>query len=433
VHRSPSARVLIASISIALGLAAPAAAQTKVGGPGPDRLVAAASGAILLGGGGPDTLLGGPGNDSLYGGRSSNTLSGGGGNNYVEGGTGDDQITAGDGANTLYGGTGHDTISAGNGNNYVDGGGAPDTIRLGNGNNVVHGGSGGADITVGSGNNTIFAPTGTVKAGGGVNRIYISSGYITAPIDCGGNPASVLYVNTASGSDDWAMGKLRANRLMTGCSTLQLYDGPGAIRTQQAGLWEQFSLIGSDRADKLLGGHGGGLIDAKGGDNIIWADQNHETGGAQAQGKNTTILAGNGDNQIFAGRGTNVVTVGSGDNFIRGGVFRNTITTGGGNNSIRLQGKSTNVITLNGGASYVESFINGTVQVTCQAGASAAIVYSRSKPKTNCGKVVNAKTKAGERMQLLGTIRIPASDAIVDAPPLPGDGGVGVPRPAQVG
>jgi Ca2+-binding RTX toxin-like protein len=423
---------------IAVGALVPASAtaQTLIGTPSPDRLVATApEGALLFGGGGYDDLVGGAGNDTLYGGRSGNRIRASGGNNYAEGGTGDDLITAGDGLNTIYGGSGHDTIRAGNGNNYVDAGGAPDHVELGDGDNVLHTGSGGGTFSVGNGSNTIYAGGGpmTLTAGTGVNRITVMSVAALQRVDCGGNPASVLIVNTSGGADQAAIDRAVASRKIVHCSTVASLDGPGVITAQTTGLWNRFKLIGDEGRDKLFGGHGGGFIDGKGGDNIIWADQNQLTGGKRARSKTTTIVASGGNNQIFGGRGTNQITLGSGNNFIRAGAWNNAITTGGGDNNVRLQGRGRNTITFNGGANYVESFTRASrPRIRCENGATAIIVHGMVRPRTNCGKVTNASTTAGKRLQLEGIERIVDSDPVVDQPALPGANGIGVPRPLPI-
>jgi Ca2+-binding RTX toxin-like protein len=74
-----------------------ACAQTKRGGPGPNRLRGTARGDRLFGLGGSDVLLGFGGRDCLFGGRGRDTLNGGGGADLLEGGAGADRLFARDG------------------------------------------------------------------------------------------------------------------------------------------------------------------------------------------------------------------------------------------------------------------------------------------------------------------------------------------------
>ncbi|MGX6448457.1 calcium-binding protein [Patulibacter sp. S7RM1-6] len=437
--RAPKLRrgavVAATGLALALGVTGAAEAKTLIGNPGPDRLVGKSPGGdVLFGGGGADTLIGGPGNDFIYGVRSGNTINGGEGNNYIEGGPGDDKVTVGNGANTIYTGSGHDTIVAGDGNNYVDPGGAPDNVTLGNGNNVLHTGSGGGNYTVGNGNNIIFYLSGpaNIKAGTGVNQIFVNSASAVQSVDCGGNPASVLYINPRTATGGISNAHAIEEGRIRNCANIIQQVGERRIKSRHAGKWDRFHLVGSDANDHLYGGHGGGEIEGKGGDNILWADSLKDTGGAKARSRTTKISAFNGDNQIYGGRGTNLITVGSGKNFIRAGQWTNRITTNGGDNVVRLQGKGRNTVTFNGGRNYVESFANGKYKpvIRCKKGAKGIVVYGRVKPKTNCGTRASAYSKKGKTLQVNGVVHIQDSDSATAGRPKPGDNGVGVPRPA---
>ncbi|MEH3055097.1 MAG: calcium-binding protein [Patulibacter minatonensis] len=429
----PAVWLRLAPAALALALVpAAASAAVKVGTPGPDNLTGnSPSGDVLVGGGGADTLTGGAGNDFLFGIRSGNRINGGGGDNYIEGGTGDDKVTAGNGNNTVYTGSGHDTIDLGNGNNYVDPGGAPDIVRLGDGNNVVNGGSGGVTISAGNGDNTIYALSGpdSITLGSGVNNVYMANVFQFKKIDCGGNPQSVLHLNKKVDPELKYIADAKRAGKVKGCANIVTFEGPRAIRSRLAGTWQRFKLTGTDGPDKLYGGHGGGSIDGKGGNNVLWADWIQGTGGARARSKTTRIKAANGNNIVYGGRGTNVISLGNGKNFVRGGAWHNTITVGTGINTIRLQGKGRNLVTIRGGSAYVESFANGSKPtVRCLGGAKGVIVFGNTRPKTNCATVESARSERGKILQVQGIEPVPDSDPVVLPAPEPGLT-AGVPRP----
>ncbi|MEH3055098.1 MAG: calcium-binding protein [Patulibacter minatonensis] len=422
--------VLLASTAVA---ATPAVSSGAVivGTPGGDTLVGTdPNGDLLFGGGGADTLTGGAGNDVIYGVRSGNTLNGGEGNNYIEGGAGDDKVTAGNGNNTVYGGSGHDSIALGDGNNYVDPGGAPDVVTLGNGNNVVNGGSGGMDLTGGNGNNLVYAAgLDSVTLGGGVNTVYVANVYNLKSVNCGGNPASKVLAGRKGDENGTGLRKAVASGKITGCPIVEQFDKEETSKATLAGTWDSFDLVGTEGPDRLFGGHGGGKIDGKGGNNILWADYLQDTGGARAQALTTSIRAGDGNNTVFGGRGTNLIELGNGKNFVRAGAWNNTITVGRGYNAIRLQGKGKNTVTIKGGTGYVEAFANGQKpSIRCEGGAKVSVVYGNTKPKTNCSPVVNARTSKGKILQVQGVEHIADSEPLVLPAPVPGEL-AGVPRP----
>lgn len=435
-------RVLVPlALVLSVAVVDSAAAETLVGTPGRDRLVAtSAEGDVLVGGGGHDTLIGGPGNDQFYGVRSGNTIRAGAGSNVVEGGSGDDIVTAGDGANTIHTGSGHDRIELGNGNNYIDAGGGPDSVVAGNGNNVLHTGTGGGVYRVGNGNNVIFFGSGPaeITAGTGVNVIYINTGSKPKLVDCGGNPASVLYINPVNTKG----GRGHAGGIKKGqyrnCATvlaLPTPENPAKGVTRIARGFGSYRLTGTeDRNDTLLGSHGSGTIDGRGGDNVMWSDHLKASGGKRAREAESTITAGNGNNTIYGGRGSASITVGSGINVIRGAEGDTRITTRGGAQVIRLRGTGRNTVTIRGGSAYVEAFTSRRRPVIrCLGGAKGTVVWGRVKARTNCRERSSAYSKKGRELQVKGVVRVEDSFTAFEGRPKPGDNGIGVPRPALVG
>ncbi|MEN0015514.1 MAG: calcium-binding protein [Solirubrobacteraceae bacterium] len=420
------------AVLVSIAAAAPASARVIVGTPGPDRLVGRdAGGDLLFGGGGANTLIGGPGPDVIYGVRSSNAIYGAGGDNYIEGGNGGDHVHVGDGNNTIYTGSGLDTIDAGNGNNYVDPGGAPDKVTLGNGNNVLNGGSGGVTANIGNGNNVVYLLSGPdiINLGTGVNQVYTASAQFTK-VNCGGNPLSTLYVNAAADPTGQRIKYALRHGRVVNCANIVPFNGPMAIKAQMVGTWQHYDLRAGNERAKLFGGHGGGTIQAGNGDNVIWADSIEDPGGRRARAQTSHVKTGNGNNLVYGGRGTNWLTVGDGNNFVRAGAYDNHVSVGDGDNVVNLAGKGHNVVDIHGGQTYVSSFANGTrPRIRCLAGADGTIVYGNTKPITNCRTVASARSKRGQRLQVLGVNHIVQSDPVVNAPIQPGQDGIGVPRP----
>ncbi len=417
-----------------------ATAATIVGTPGRDRLVATSSGGdVLVGGGGADTMIGGPGNDQFFGVRSGNTIRAGAGNNVIEGGTGDDNITAAHGNNTIHGGSGHDRIEVGNGNNYIDAGGSRTTVIAGDGNNVLHTGSGGGSYRVGSGSNVIFFGSGRaqITAGGGVNSIYINTGSRPASVDCGGNPASVLYINPRNQKGGTVHAGMIRRGEIRNCVNIVEQPTPadparGVTRIVRG--FSSYQLNGTaDRDDTLLGNHGSGTINGRGGNNVIWSDHLKDSGGKRARQAKSTITVGNGNNTIYGGRGSVTITAGSGVNVIRGGEGTTRITTRGGTQVIRLRGSGSNTVTLRGGTAYIESFTQRPPRIRCLNGAKGTVVWGRVKANTNCRDRSSAYSAKGRQLQVKGLVRVTDSSTFFEGRPAPGDNGIGVPRPAMVG
>lgn len=127
-------------------------AETILGTPCDDTIVAPPGVATVKGGGGDDTIVpapltaavdctagcfldigsqtfeGGPGDDLVFGERGNDHLFGGGGNDRLFGGIGDDQVKGGSGDDRLSGGFGHDSIDGEEDDDYVRGDATIDEI-----------------------------------------------------------------------------------------------------------------------------------------------------------------------------------------------------------------------------------------------------------------------------------------------------------------
>jgi Ca2+-binding RTX toxin-like protein len=119
---------------------------TKVGTPGPDRLVGTPRRDIIAGLGGNDTiyglggndvLCGGSGHDRLFGGPGRDTLLGQTGRDRLRGGTARDRLFGGAHADRLFGQGGPDLLLGGPGNDRLVGGAGIDTCYQNSGQGAL--------------------------------------------------------------------------------------------------------------------------------------------------------------------------------------------------------------------------------------------------------------------------------------------------------
>ena len=131
--------ILLASLALALPMAASAAppihhptfrSDFLVGTDGPDTIAGRAGADLIFGLGGDDTLYGGPGADRVFGGAGADIL---------HGGPGADTLRGGPGADTIFGGLGDDLIlAAGDGAvDTIDCGPGPDDVAIVDPSDVV--------------------------------------------------------------------------------------------------------------------------------------------------------------------------------------------------------------------------------------------------------------------------------------------------------
>ena len=80
---------------------------------------------------------------------------------------------------------------------------------------------------------------------------------------------------------------------------------------------------GTDLNDNLRGGARlGPDLRRSRGDDVIWGDQLHDTGGAAARKQLDELDGGAGNDTIYGGRGTNTILGGDGDDYLQGGGLR---------------------------------------------------------------------------------------------------------------
>jgi hypothetical protein len=85
---------------------------------------------------------------------------------------------------------------------------------------------------------------------------------------------------------------------------------------------------GTERNDKLLGGHGNDTIIGHGGSDVIWGDYK-PTGNPTAQ--RDVVRAGSGDDWVYGSHGRNTIYAGAGNDTVRVWFGRGFVNCGPGN------------------------------------------------------------------------------------------------------
>jgi Ca2+-binding RTX toxin-like protein len=225
--------------------------DTIYAGGGNDRAEGGAGDDFIDGGTGNDTLLGGDGNDTLLGDAGDDSLDGGAGNDSLDGGEGNDTLVGGAGNDTINSGNGNDSVLAGDGNDRVDAGAGDDTVEGGAGDDSILAGAGNDSVNAGIGNDTVNGGPGddTLDGGSGVDLLDYSD-------DTSGVTVNLL-TGTATSTDS-------GNDLISNFENITTGSGND-------------SIVGSDAANRIIGGAGVDTISAGAGDDWVLFDANDAT------------------------------------------------------------------------------------------------------------------------------------------------------------
>ncbi|KEO50941.1 LEPR-XLL domain-containing protein [Thioclava pacifica] len=308
---------------------------------------------------GADNVFGGDGGDAIYGGGANDTLKGDGE---------DDSDSSGDGADWIYGNDGEDAITGHLGNDVIFGGRGADNIDAGAGDDVIRGDY---DVAFGSALSTVktASPNATIGEtdlilgglgadfirGDGANDIIFGEedGFELGELAFSGL-GDTIY---GDGGDDVIRGQFGNDQIFGGDDEDLLIGGAGADTIHgdddadeiwgdrypadslpAAGESEQSSandrIEGGDGADLIHGQEGDDLIiggvsdtgeygvgDADTGDVIYGeaghdiilgddgtiTDATHYATNTTGTGGNDRIYAGNGDDQVAGGRGSDTL------------------------------------------------------------------------------------------------------------------------------
>ena len=345
------------------------------GGAGNDTIVGSAGGDILTGGAGNDSMTGNAGTDLLDGGDDNDTLTGNLGNDLFIGGNGEDRAkevanvnvtinaTTMTGLGTdqiggmeeiqLTGGTAGNRFDAtaatadllfdgGAGNDTLLGGNGFDTLLGGAGSDSLHGGAFGLDqLTGGAGNDTL-------NGGGGINdKVIEAATGATAAFSI--NQTTLTGVGTDSlvdvedvqltgttGNDTFAAGNTEALVKfigLGGTDTVTAVVGGNATVSSSGMFLNGNGTVGSfqfesiDRA-QLTGNDAANDIDASGfaGPTTILGGNGNDdlTGGSSAD----RLDGGNGDDELSGNAGNDVLIGGLGTDTLDGGLGNDSIDGG---------------------------------------------------------------------------------------------------------
>lgn len=327
------------------------------GDEGDDVLEGGAGVDLLLGGAGDDLLVGGIGNDTIDGGEGIDTVAfldiavpirfslaqlapqntGGAGVDRVRGvenvigGAGADQITGNGGANRLQGLGGNDVLSGGAGNDVLEGGAGNDTMLGGAGIDTADYSSSAAAVRV-----DLALTRAQATGGGGTDTLREVENLVgTALADILGGNALANRLDGGQG-DDQLEGRAGDDILRGGGGNDRLDGGAGIDTVSYRGARNGITIdlartgpqaadgndtlisiegvIGTGRADRLLGSNGDNVLVGGGGNDTI-----------EGRDGDDRIAGGAGDDALDGGAGDDVVSLGLGNDAAQGGLGTDTI------------------------------------------------------------------------------------------------------------
>ncbi len=306
---------------------------------------------------------------------------------------------------------------------------------LGNGNNVLVTASGGGTFTLGNGNNTVYYGSGVVSitAGSGVNTFWLSATGGVRHLDCGGNPASIVYVNqdTIQGN---SLERLVRQRTV-GCARFALFDGAPRITASIAAPWSRFDLVGGPAATSSSAATAAAASPA--------ARATTSSGPTSTRSRPAGESREHDDHhgrqrqqphlrwprhQLHPRRQRR-----------QHGARRQPPQPHLARRRLQPRAAARHEVTqlrhLPRARTRQPRVVRRIARqrpgprIRCLDGAVAVVVYGNTKPKTNCRPLVAIRSKRGEALQLEFALGVPPADPVVDGQIQPGQNGIGVPRP----
>jgi Ca2+-binding RTX toxin-like protein len=296
-------------------------------------------GTVIIGAGGydmsissKDRLLGSSGNDFIFSSSAST------GFNELYGNAGDDVIIGSSGSDRIFGGSGNDVIAAGSGLDIVDGGSGIDVISFASSSGPIQ-----------YDNSAISHVSGSVSISG-VEHVLGSKAVDTFR---GGSSDSSMFLHGADGADIFYVGGSERFMGEAGTDRVALSDGTDWTVDLANGtvgdnaFWGMDEFFGGSGDDKFLGG-----VNSRG-DTVT-----------------AVIHAGDGDDRIEVGQGTNAYGDGGDDVIVFTDVHHGIVDGGSGSgydtlDASRLTGifvnldKAAQTLSLASGAAFDVSSFEG--------------------------------------------------------------------------
>jgi Ca2+-binding RTX toxin-like protein len=203
--------------------------------------------------------------------------------------------------------------------------------------------------------------------------------------DCGdGN--DTIYINPYNRPGGVSNAQALRDGRIRRCETV-IEQAPEADPTRGISWSGSGTKHGTDRNDKLLGGHESDRIYGLAGDDVLWADSRHDSGGSAAKRQKDFVSGDAGDDTIYGGRGRNTLLGGDGNDFIQGNGVSTAVSGGNGNDNIRVTSGGTSKVDAGAGDDVVSAIIGrGSARIACGPGNDTVIV-SRFKSNRKRTKV----------------------------------------------
>ncbi|MCB0879317.1 MAG: hypothetical protein KDC46_10105 [Thermoleophilia bacterium] len=323
-------------------------------GAGIDKLVGTGGndslgGAPLIDGNAGDDQLWAPPGGTLVGSWGNDVLHGSSGNEVLDGGPGNDVLDGGDGNDTLNGGDGNDTLMGGGGDDTLDGGGGGDVLSGGPGTEVVSYESRGGPVTVTRGGGADDGQPGEGDDVGSDIEVVVGSNF-NDRLSTGVAGGELR----GAGGNDVLIGGAGGDVFDGGPGNDRIASGPGADVLH--GGDGNDTLLGGGGNDQVWGDAGNDVLDGGFGKDLFVGGSGRDTADYRRRRRPVNVGIGIGKwndgerrerdhigkdiENVFGGRGNDVLVGSAGSNILRG--YNGNDRIDGGNGNDRLYGDNGN-------------------------------------------------------------------------------------------
>ncbi len=302
-----------------------AGADVIYGGEGNDGIWAGSGADIVEAGGGADAVYGGTGRDSLGGGSGNDTIYGGDGADRLDGDGNDDKLYGENGDDTLDGGDGNDILEGGADDDRLDGGKGVDTLRGGDGFDVLNGGDWNDSLFGGALDDSLFGDSGNDYLDGGSGNDYLEGGWGADTIK-GQDGVRDVVGYAQSG---YAVGiNLGAGTAWGGHAQGDKISGVEGV------VGSNFSdtLVGNGLDNQLYGGKGNDVVRGWSGRDELYGDEGNDS--LRGDNQDDTLFGGAGNDCLWGNSDDDVLSGGAGNDYIHGGGHTDRLLGGDGHDTL---------------------------------------------------------------------------------------------------